>query len=96
MSRGGQTITPFLSGKAVVCCVHDREKRKVKTEADVYALGLLVGQEYDPAQHKLHLCACCENLFVDASDVPRYCSVCLGPLVHALGGPLAPPHGVVD
>ena len=84
-----------LGGTAVVCCVHDREKRKVVTEAQVAALGLEVGMLYDPTRHKLHRCACCENLFVDPSDEPRYCSTCQGPLKHALGGPLPEPVGVV-
>lgn len=84
-----------LGGRAVVCCVHDREKRQVTTEAQVAALGLEVGQVYDPRQHKLHRCACCENLFVDASDEPRLCTVCLDAPAHALAGPLPEPRGVV-
>lgn len=88
-------VTIELGGKAVVCCVHDRVKRQVVTEAQVAALGLEAGQLYDSRQHKLHLCACCENLFVDPSDEPRFCSTCLSPLVHALGGPLPAPKGVV-
>lgn len=93
--RATSTIHAQLGGTAVVCCVHDREKRVVRTEADVARLGLEVGLVYDRAQHKLHRCACCDNLFVDPSDEPRYCSVCQRPLVHPLGGPLAPPIGVV-
>ena len=85
-----------LSGKAVVCCVHDRVKREVTSKAQVAALGLRVGQVYDPIQHKLHRCACCENLFVDPTDIPRFCSPCRRPLVHKLGGPLPEPKGVVD
>ena len=84
-----------LGGTAVVCCVHDREKRRVVTEAQVAALGLEVGQVYDRRQHKLHSCACCGNLFVDPTDTPRFCSACQGPLVHPLGGPLPEPTGVV-
>jgi hypothetical protein len=84
-----------LGGKAVVCCVHNREKRQVQTEAQVAALGLAVGRLYDPKQDKLHLCSCCANLFVDPSDEPRFCSVCLRVPTHALGGPLPDPKGVV-
>lgn len=91
----GPALRVALGGTAVVCCVHDREKRKVVTEAHVAQLGLQVGQLYDPAQHKLHRCACCENLFVDQTDTPRFCSVCQGPLRHPLGGPLPEPVGVV-
>lgn len=82
-----------VSGVAVVCCVHDREKRQVTTEAQVAALGLEVGQVYDPKQHRLWLCACCENLFVDPSDEPRYCRRCERPNRHPLGGPLPEPNG---
>ena len=91
-------VTPVrmvLGGSAIVCCVHDRQKRQVVTEAQVAALGLDVGLLYDPRQHKLHKCACCGNLFVDPTDTPRFCRECQGPLVHALGGPLPIPTGVV-
>lgn len=91
----GTALRPVFSGTAIVCCVHDREKRKVKTEADVAELGKAVGQVYDASQHKLHSCACCENLFVDPSDTPRFCSICNGPPRHLLGGPLPEPTGVV-
>jgi hypothetical protein len=95
MSTAAGRVNAQLSGTAVVCCPHDREKRRVTTEAQVAALGAEVGILYDPVQHKLHRCACCENLFVDPSDEPRYCTQCCGVLVHPLGGPLAPPIGVV-
>ena len=90
------TLGVELGGVAVVCCVHDREKRTVVTERQVAELGLEVGMLYDPKQHKIHRCACCENLFVDPTDQPRFCSVCLGSLVHRLGGPLPDPTGVVE
>ena len=95
MSAGGGTaLRVALGGKAVVCCVHDRPKRQVTTEAQVAALGLEVGQVYDPKQHKLWLCACCENLFVDPSDEPRYCRRCQGPhRCTRLNGPLPAPNG---
>jgi hypothetical protein len=85
-----------LSGTHVVCCVHDRVKRQIVTEAQVVALGLTVGQVYDPVQHKLHRCACCENLFVDPTDTPRFCHTCGRPPVHMLAGPLPSPIGVTD
>ena len=85
-----------ISGTAVVCCVHDREKAVITDEVQVRELGAAVGQVYDPAQHKIHLCACCSNLFVDLTDVPRFCSWCRpGRQVHKLGGPLPEPRGVV-
>lgn len=84
-----------LGGVAQVYCVHDREKRKVTELEDVIALGREIGVRYDPKQHKTHKCACCENLFVDASDVPRLCHVCLGLPVHAFTEPLPAPIGVI-
>ena len=81
---------------AVVVCPHDRKKREVTTEEQVAALGLEVGILYDPKLHKLHSCACCGNLFFDISDEPRYCYLCQQPPVHALGGPLAQPKGVIN
>lgn len=84
-----------FGGVAVVCCPHDREKRQIRTEAAVAELGRTVGQVYDPAQHKLHLCACCENLFVALTDEPRFCAVCERRNVHAFGGGLPEPIGEV-
>ena len=87
-----QTVQLGMTGRRVVCCVHDRVKREVTTEAHVATLGLSVGQIYDPRQHKLWSCACCENLFVDPSDKPRYCRTCQGPLIHKPAGPLPAPN----
>ncbi len=83
-------------GTAVVCCVHDVQKRQTTTEAHVFALGLESGIIFDPKQHKIHKCTCCENLFVDPSDEPMYCHTCRGPFVHAPAGPIPLPGGVVD
>lgn len=93
MSGNGARVA--FSGTAVVVCVHDRTKREVTTEAQVADLGRAVGQAYDPRQHKLHACACCENLFVDPSDVPRYCRRCQPPALHPTGGPMPEPIGEV-
>lgn len=85
-----------LSGASVVCCVHDREKRKVTTERQVAELGLAVGVVYDSRIHRLHDCPCCGNKFFDVSDEPLYCHVCRrGQLVHPLGGPLPEPEGAL-
>lgn len=92
MSR---TVGIALGGTAVVCCIHDRVKREVTTEADVAVLGASVGIAYDPRQHKIHKCSCCDNLFVDPTDIPKYCYDCRKPPVHAAGGPLPEPKGVV-
>ena len=91
MSAG---IGVALGGHAVVCCVHDRVKREITTEAQVAELGRQVGQVYNPKQHRLWLCACCENLFVDPSDEPRFCHRChTRPPVHPLNGSLPSPNG---
>lgn len=85
-----------LGGKAAVFCVHDRQKRQVTTEGQIVALGLTAGIIFDPKRDKIHRCTCCDNLFTDVSDEPQPCHTCRKPLVHALGGPLALPGGVVD
>lgn len=95
MARSG-AVKAELSGVAVVCCVHNREKRVVTTDTKVAELGLKMGFVYDPKQHKIHRCMCCENLFVDPSDEPRLCGVCSKAPVYALGGPIPEPKGVVD
>lgn len=91
----GARLVPTLGGVAVVVCVHDREKRQVTDIPHVQALGRLVGVEYDPRRHKIHQCACCENLFVSDDDTPRFCTPCTAPLVHPLGGPLPDPIGAL-
>lgn len=92
----GGVLKPVLGGTAAVFCVHDRQKRQVVTESQVATIGRAVGVTYDPSQHRIHRCACCANLFIDPSDEPRLCSVCLGGLVHRLGGPIPEPTGVTD
>lgn len=72
-----------FSVSAIVCCVHDREKRKVKELA------------FDPITTSAHLCACCENVFRDPSDLPMFCPDCSKPPKHMLGGPLPDPTGRV-
>jgi rRNA maturation endonuclease Nob1 len=95
MSANGVTIS--MGGQAVIYCVHDRQKRVVTSEADIARVGLSVGVVYDPQQHKIHRCACCQNLFVDPGDQPRFCHQCgHRPLAHPLGGLLPEPIGVVD
>lgn len=89
-------IRVAFGGHVVINCVHNRQKRQVTTEAQIAALGLTVGQVYDSKQHKIHRCSCCENLFVDPSDEPRFCFTCLRPNIYTLGGPLPNPIGVVN
>ena len=49
-----------------VCCMHHREKRQI------------VELEFDPAAWKVHLCPCCENLFLRVTDEPGLCVQCGG------------------
>lgn len=85
-----------LSGVAVVHCVHDVPKRVFTDEEDVRQYGMKVGVPFDPEQHKLHQCACCENLFSDPSDEPRLCNFCQADPVHQLATPIPDPTGVVE
>lgn len=96
--RSSSAFRVSLGGVAVVCCVHEREKRLVTSERQIAELGLQMRPpvRYDPAQHKIHLCACCQNLFVSNGDEPRFCRPCQVPPAYALGGPLPEPRGVVE
>ena len=84
-----------LGGTAAVYCVHDRVKRQVITEEQVRLLGFELGIEFKPGIHRLHQCSCCENLFVEDGTEARHCQECRLPNIHALGGPLPEPKGVV-
>ena len=88
-----QTIQIALTGRAVVHCPHDRQKRQITTESQIAALGRELGQTYDPRQHHLATCPCCENVFVNPTDIPRLCHACTQPNVHPLGGPIPDPTG---
>jgi hypothetical protein len=74
---------PGVMGRAQVYCIHNRQKRRV------------TDTQYNPAQTKVHVCACCENLFLERSDEPMFCSPCRKPPFHAQNGPLPPPRGVL-
>lgn len=78
-----------------MCCVHDREKRQVTTERQVAELAVRAGVK--PGFYKIHRCACCDNLFGDQTDIPRYCHTCRpSRQVHQLAAALNDPIGVVD
>jgi hypothetical protein len=98
MSSGDSNVQVVLGGKAQVVCIHDREKRLVNTPEEVARLGLLLEPPiiFNEKLHKLQRCACCDNLFFDISDDPRYCAVCNKPPTWAQRGPLSIPQGVVD
>ena len=81
MSGAGGTIKATMSATVVVCCVHDRVKREVTDLA------------FDASREKVHLCACCENLFTRPDDIPHYCGPCGGWPVHRLMAPLKQPTG---
>jgi hypothetical protein len=77
-------VSVAIGGKAQVFCVHNREKRRVTELA------------FDPAATSLHLCSCCENLFMERSDTPMFCFDCRkASTIFDLGGPLPDPHGRV-
>lgn len=87
---------PSISGVAVVCCVHDRAKRVVTDPEYAASLGRVSGQTFNARRHKLHLCACCENLFVTNDDIPRLCDPCSGNPEHKLEAPLPDPIGAIE
>lgn len=89
------SVHPAFGGQAVVYCIHDRVKGEVTDLGHVGLLGLEAGQLFNPAQHKVHRCPCCDNLFVRLDDVPHYCPPCSGRPVHPVGGPIPEPQGVV-
>jgi hypothetical protein len=77
----GGAVSIAIGGTAVVCCVHDREKRSVTEMA------------FDPRHTSIHLCTCCENVFCDPSDMPVFCHQCRRGPFHEMGGPLPDPLG---
>jgi hypothetical protein len=79
-----------LGGTAKVYCVHDREKRQVKTPDDCMRLARMVGMTL-LAHPKFQTCGCCENVFASLDDAPQLCSRCSGINVHKLGGPVNEP-----
>lgn len=83
-------IELVLSGTAKVYCVHDREKRLVKTPDDCLRIARDAGLEI-VAHPKFQTCGCCENVFASADDIPRLCHRCQRDHVHALGGPINDP-----
>ncbi len=87
-SAGAQIV---LSGVAVVCCVHNREKREVIDPEHVKFLGKILGVEYDPTKHKLQVCACCENLHVRPDDTPSLCDDCQKVPTYVLHAPVPSP-----
>lgn len=95
MGESGGRVRVALSATAVVCCLHDRVKRVVLDDKALILGMQEAGLKYDPAQHKIHKCACCENLFLDLTDIPRLCDGCSKAPVWAQAGPLAEPKGVV-
>jgi hypothetical protein len=82
MPTGG-AVSVAIGGSALVACVHDRVKREVTELA------------FDPTKTSVHLCTCCENVFLEPSDTEMFCRGCRGSFVHPLGGPLPAPKGRV-
>jgi len=89
-------VTLALGGIAKVYCVHDREKRQVRSPDDAFMLARMAGLLVDP-HSKFQTCGCCENVFATPDDTPRLCERCSLHHIHALGGPLELPiEGVID
>jgi len=83
-------IEIVLSGTAEVYCIHDRQKRQVKTPDDCVRIARSVGLV--PIAHpKFQTCGCCENVFAAYSDEPQLCHRCSGENLHPLGGPVNDP-----
>ena len=70
-----------LGGKAQVFCVHNQPKREITELA------------FDPSLTSIHLCSCCENVFLERSDVPMFCQFCREAPTFTPGGPLPDPRG---
>jgi hypothetical protein len=73
-----------VSGVAKVYCIHNQEKRSIR------------GLEFARSQTKVHMCACCENLFLERTDTPMFCANCRRPATYQAGGPPPDPIGVID
>ena len=83
----GGSVGIAIGGVARVYCVHDREKREVRSPDDAYRVAQAAGMVVDP-HAKFQTCGCCENVFATRDDIPTLCPRCLGVNVHQLGGPL--------
>lgn len=84
-------IEIVLSGTAEVYCVHDRQKRQVKTPDDCMRIARDAGLVPTIAHPKFQTCGCCENVFPTISDYPQLCPGCTRSNVHPLGGPINDP-----
>ena len=76
-------VNVTLGGTAKVYCIHNRQKRRVKE------------LEFDSNKIKIHMCSCCENLFLERTDTPMFCEICQRSPVYEPGGPLPDPIGVI-
>jgi hypothetical protein len=91
MPRGIEIV---LSGTAKVYCVHDREKRQLRTPDD--CLRLVRHSAVPVEQLKFQTCGCCENVFPTLDDMPQLCPGCRRAPTHEPGGPLNDPiEGVI-
>ena len=79
-----------LGGTAKVYCVHDREKRLLRTPDDCARVARDAGLE-PLANPKFQTCGCCENVFAALTDEPQLCHRCSARNVHSLGGPINDP-----
>jgi hypothetical protein len=79
-----------MGGSAKVYCVHDREKRLVRTPDDCVRVAREAGMSLIVGP-KFQTCGCCSNVFATFDDAPQLCHHCNGHNVHALGGPISSP-----
>lgn len=81
------SIGASVSATYVICCVHDREKRKITTT-----------DAFDPREFDPEVCVCCENIYLQRKgDFERHglplCDQCREAPVHS---PAAPLKGELD
>lgn len=87
MSMG---IRLSLGGVAQVYCVHDREKRVIRTPDDCVRVAWDAGAKV-LLHPKFQTCGCCENVFAAVTDFPQLCPGCQRPNVHKLEAPVSDP-----
>ena len=90
MTTGSFAVS--VSGVAVVCCVHDRQKDLVKDPDVLIAAATRRGINRNT--YLVQFCACCRNYFLHLDDEPALCQTCRRRPVHQPAGPLPNPEGI--
>jgi hypothetical protein len=69
--KGASNLRGTFGGTAVVCCIHQIEKRQ--------KVALMESDRPDaPKPHYAHVCSCCENMFIKLSPEASFCPACGG------------------